>query len=74
MKRGKEKRRKKRTKRRRSKDDGRVVFLLRPLTFLVKVKIQRAVVIFPGMASWVSLMTCLIVSLFLVSWCMLCLM
>ena len=32
---------------------------------------QRVVVIFLGRTSWISLMPCLIVSLFLVSWCVL---
>ena len=73
-KRGKGKRRKKRTKWRLVKEDVRVVFLWKPLKSSVKGEIWRVVEIFLEKTSWRSLRTCLIVSLFLVSWCVLCLM
>ena len=47
--------------------------LMRPLKFSVKGGIWKVVVVFPGMTSWVNLMTCLIACLFLVRWCVLCL-
>ena len=72
-KRGKEKRRKESTKRGRSKEDVRVVFLLKPLKFLVKGEFWRVVVICLGRNPWRSMRTCLIVSLVLVRMCVWCL-
>ena len=46
------------------KEDVPVLLLWRPLTFLVKREIWTVVVIFLGKTSWISLRTCLIVSLF----------
>ena len=63
-----------RTARGRSKEDVRVLFRWKPLKSLVKEEIWRAVMTCLGKTSWISLRTCLIVSLFLVSWCVWCLM
>ena len=64
---GREKRRKKRTKLGRSKEVVRVVYLWRLLKSSVKGDTWKVLVTFRGRIPWSSLMTCLIVSLFLVS-------
>ena len=48
VKRGKEKRRKKRTKRGRLKENVRVLFLWKPLKFLIKAEIRRVAEMFLG--------------------------
>ena len=73
VKRGREKRRKKRTKRELLEEYVRVLFLWKPLTFLVKGEIWRVVVIFLGKTPWRSLRTGLVVNLICVrewEWCL----
>ena len=71
---GKKRRRKRRTQRGVLKEDVSVLFLWRPLKFLVRGEIWRVVVIFLGETFWISLTTCLIVSLRLGELCRRCLM
>ena len=51
-----------------------VLCLWKPLKFFVKKEMWRVAEMFPGNTSWRSLRTCLVVSLFLVRRCVLCLM
>ena len=56
------------------KEDVRVLFLWKPLKFLVKGEIRRVVEMFLGKTSWTILRTCLIVSLIFVRMSVWCLM